>query len=133
MDYIFFSTITPLALLSMVISYDIACQWKLNLFKHMLELPDDIQIPIAAATAVFLFTILKFHAPAHEEKCSTPHSLNVMPGLGHTDGEGIKRNWAEMNHVANSTKEMGPGSWHNTLDDHFEHHNWWKFTGLGKP
>jgi hypothetical protein len=133
MDYIFFSTITPLVLLSVVIFYSIACQWKLNLFKHMLELPDVIQIPIAAAIAAFLFAIPKFHAPAHEEKCSTPRSLNLMPGVGHTDGEGIERNWAEMNQVANSTKEMGPGSWHDTLDDHFGHHNWRKLTGLGKP
>ncbi|KAG1869682.1 hypothetical protein C8R48DRAFT_746879 [Suillus tomentosus] len=88
MDYIFFSTITPLLLLSV------------------------------------------FHAPAHEEKCSTPHSLNLMPGVGRTDGEGIERNWAEMNRVANSTKEMGPGSRHDTLDDHFGHHNWRKLTGL---
>jgi hypothetical protein len=99
----------------------------------MLELPDDIQIPIAAAVAAFLFAIPKFHAPAHEEKCSTPHSLNLMPGVGRTDGEGIERNWAEMNRVANSTKEMGPGSRHDTLDDHFGHHNWRKLTGLGKP
>ncbi|KAG2045963.1 hypothetical protein BDR06DRAFT_985710 [Suillus hirtellus] len=90
MDYIFFSTITPLLLLSVVISYDIACQWKLNLLKRMLALPGDIQIPVVTAVAVFLFAVPKFHAPAHEEKCSTPHSLNLMPGVGRTDGEGIE-------------------------------------------
>ncbi|KAG1902395.1 uncharacterized protein F5891DRAFT_1127683 [Suillus fuscotomentosus] len=131
MDYIFFSTITPLLLLSVVISYDIACQWKLNLLKRMLALPEDIQIPVVTAVAAFLFAVPKFHAPAHEEKCSTPHSLNLMPGVGRTDGEGIERNWAEMNCVANSTKEMGPCSRHDTLDDHFRHHNWRKLTGLG--
>ncbi|KAG2054274.1 hypothetical protein BDR06DRAFT_982471 [Suillus hirtellus] len=130
MDYIFFLTIM-LLLLSVVISYNIACQWKLNLLKCMLALLEDIQIPVVTAVAVFLFAVPKFHAPAHEEKCSTPHSLNLMPGVGCTDGEGIERNWAEMNHVANSMKEMGLGSRHNTLDNHFGHHNWCKPTGLG--
>ena len=37
-----------------------------------------------------------------------------------------------MNRVANSTKEMGPGSRHDTLDDHFGHHNWRKYILLGK-
>ncbi|KAG1898337.1 uncharacterized protein F5891DRAFT_1129535 [Suillus fuscotomentosus] len=131
-NYIFFSTIMPLLFLSVVISYDIACQWKLNLLKRRLALPEDIQIPVVTAVAVFLFAVPKFHAPAHEEKCLTPHSLNLMPGVGCTDGEGIKRNWTEMNCVANSTKEMRPGSRHDTLDDHFGHHNWRKLTGLGK-
>jgi hypothetical protein len=48
-------------------------------------------------------------------------------------GEGIEQNWAEMNCVANSTKEMGLGSWHDTLNNYFGHHNWQNLTGLGKP
>ena len=55
-----------------------------------------------------------------------------MPGVGRTDGEGIERNWSEINRVANSTKEMGPGARHDTLDDHFGHHNFRKLVGLGK-
>ncbi|KAG1901792.1 uncharacterized protein F5891DRAFT_1221419 [Suillus fuscotomentosus] len=121
----------PLLLLSVVISYDIACQWKINLTKRMDDLPEHPQILAAVALAAFMFGIPKFHCPAHEEKCAIPHSLNLMPGVGRTDGEGIERNWAEMNHVANSTKEMGPGSRHNVLNDHFGYHNWSKYTGLG--
>ncbi|KAG2101391.1 uncharacterized protein F5147DRAFT_747022 [Suillus discolor] len=131
MDFIFFSSIMPLLLLSIIISYDIACQWKINLTKRINELPEHLQIPAAVALATFIFGIPKFHCPAHEEKCAIPHSLNLIPGVGRTDGEGIERNWAEMNRVANSTKEMGPGSQHDVLDDHFGHHNWHKYTGLG--
>ncbi|KAG2101825.1 uncharacterized protein F5147DRAFT_746912 [Suillus discolor] len=130
MDFIFFSSIMPL-LLSVVISYDIACQWKINLTKRINKLPEHLQIPAAVALATFIFGIPKFHCPAHEEKCAIPHSLNLIPGIGRTDGEGIERNWAEMNRVANSTKEMGPSSRHDVLDDHFGHHNWRKYTGLG--
>lgn len=131
MDFIFFSSIMPLLLLTVVISYDIACQWKLNLMKRMNELPEHLRMPAAVALAAFMFGIPKFHCPVHEEKCAIPHSLNLMPGVGWTDGEGIERNWAEMNRVANSTKEMGAGYRHDVLNDHFGHHNWRKYAGLG--
>ena len=29
-------------------------------------------------------------------------------------------------------KEMGPGSWHDTIDDHFGDWNWKKVISLGK-
>ncbi|KAG1907619.1 uncharacterized protein F5891DRAFT_1124520 [Suillus fuscotomentosus] len=131
MDFIFFSSIMPLLLLTVVISYDIACQWKLNLMKRMNELPEHLRMPAAVTLVAFMFGIPKFHCPAHEEKCAIPHSLNLMPGIGRTDGEGIEHNWAEMNRVANSTKEMGAGYRHDVLDDHFGHHNWRKYAGLG--
>ncbi|KAG2126046.1 hypothetical protein DEU56DRAFT_916197 [Suillus clintonianus] len=131
MDFIFFSTIIPLLLLNVVISYDIACQWKINLLDRMTKLPEKMHIPVAVTTTSFMFGIPKFHASAHDDGCSIPHSLNLMPGVGRTDGEGVERNWSEMNRVANSTKEMGPGARHDTLDDHFGHHNWRKFVGLG--
>ncbi|KAG1740907.1 hypothetical protein EDB19DRAFT_1895242 [Suillus lakei] len=130
MDFIFFSSIMPLLLLSVIISYDIACQWKINFTKRMDDLPEHLQILAAVALAAFIFGIPKFHCPAHEEKCAIPHSLNLMPGAGWTDGEGIECNWAEMNCVVNSMKEMGPGSRHNVLDNHFGYHNWSKYTGL---
>lgn len=34
--------------------------------------------------------------------------------------------------MANSTKEMGPGSRHDTLDDHFGDYNWRKIMSLRK-
>ncbi|KAG2108890.1 uncharacterized protein F5147DRAFT_745615 [Suillus discolor] len=131
MDFNFFSAIIPLLLLNVVISYNVACQWKINLLNRMNRLPQNMHIPVVFATTAFMFGIPKFHASAHDDCCTIPHSLNLMPGVGQTDGEGIERNWAEINRVANSTKEMGPGARHDTLDDHFGHHNWHKFVGLG--
>ncbi|PBK70788.1 hypothetical protein ARMSODRAFT_884149, partial [Armillaria solidipes] len=58
-------------------------------------------------------------------------SYDIAYGTGRTDGEGIKRTWALVNAIAWSTKEMGPGSQHNTLDDHFAYHNFIKMIGLG--
>ena len=47
------------------------------------------------------------------------------------DGEGVERGWEHINPLAVSTKEMGPRSRRDTLDDHFGDHNWKKTIGLG--
>ncbi|KAG1870962.1 hypothetical protein C8R48DRAFT_569320, partial [Suillus tomentosus] len=49
-----------------------------------------------------------------------------------TDGEAPERGWSNINRVATSTKEMGPGSRRDTLDDHFGDWNWKKVTALGR-
>lgn len=54
-----------------------------------------------------------------------------MPGVGRTDGEAPERGWSHINPVATSTREMGPGSRRDTLDDHFSDWNWKKTTGMG--
>lgn len=130
MDFILLSVAAPLILIALIISYDIACQWKINLRERMKEFPERLQLSDQAFSQV-RYVIPKFHAGAHELKCQLPHSLNLMPGVGRTDGEGVERNWSEINPVANSTKEMGPGSRRDTLDDHFGHHNWRKYVNLG--
>ncbi|KAF8873377.1 hypothetical protein BD779DRAFT_1477029 [Infundibulicybe gibba] len=46
------------------------------------------------------------------------------------DGEAPERGWAALNPVASSTKEMGPGSQRDTLDDILGDYNWRKITSL---
>ncbi|KAJ8508653.1 hypothetical protein ONZ45_g9101 [Pleurotus djamor] len=58
--------------------------------------------------------------------CQVNYSFNLTPDVGRTDGESPERGWAAMNPVASSTKEMGPGSRRDTLDDHFGDYNWRK-------
>ncbi|SJL02899.1 uncharacterized protein ARMOST_06240 [Armillaria ostoyae] len=57
--------------------------------------------------------------------------MTIQPWVGRTDGEGIERIWAFVCGCAASTKEMGPGSRHNILDDQFHYHNWCKFIAMG--
>ncbi|KAF8995521.1 hypothetical protein BDZ89DRAFT_920324, partial [Hymenopellis radicata] len=54
------------------------------------------------------------------------YSFNTTPKVGRTDGEAPERGWAASNGAAASTKEMGPGSRLDTLDDHFGDQNWRK-------
>lgn len=120
----------PVLALTLIASYDIACQWKINFASRMEAFPPAMQIPQEKLENM-KNVIPKFHGPAHELKCQAPHSLNLVEGVGRTDGEGIERNWSEMNGVASSTAEMGPGSRHDTLDDHFGHHNFRKYVRMG--
>ncbi|KAG2066882.1 hypothetical protein BDR04DRAFT_1028956 [Suillus decipiens] len=74
----------------------------------------------------------KFHLAAHIKACQTAFSFNWTPGVGQTDGEAPEHGWANINHVASSTKEMGPGTLCEILDDFFGDSNWKKTTALGR-
>ncbi|KAJ8494864.1 hypothetical protein ONZ45_g13093 [Pleurotus djamor] len=128
MDFIFLSAILSVALARVMVIYDIACQWKVNLPTRIPQLPQELQ---PSPDCKLDFAIPKCHTPAHQASCQAPHSLNLKPGAGRTDGEGIERDWSVLNPAANSTRAMGPGSRHDTLDDLIAYHNWQKTTALG--
>ncbi|KAF7983646.1 hypothetical protein HWV62_20596 [Athelia sp. TMB] len=127
MDYIFFSCIVGVTLL-LTISYDIVCQWKIHLNDRIAKLPPALQPEDGPNDTPFQQRVGAgvpvWHAAAHEDKCRVSHSLRHIPGVGHTDGEGIERGWSHMNQHASSMKEMGQGNRHDTLDDVIGHHNW---------
>jgi hypothetical protein len=79
-----------------------------------------------------IYLVPKFHLPAHVAACRTRFSFNFTKGVGRTDGEAPERGWAEVNPLAASTKEMGPGSRRDTLDAHFGDYNWRKVVGMGE-
>ncbi|KAK7015175.1 hypothetical protein VNI00_019169 [Paramarasmius palmivorus] len=96
--------------------------------ERMMQLPLEVR---PKALANFLFVIPKLHVYGHTIKCQLNFSLNYALGVGRTDGEGVERNWAGQGPIATSTTEMGPGSRHDTLDDHWSYWNWNKLLGLG--
>lgn len=129
MDYLFFSTLRHSSLQSLNISYDIACQWHKKLWQRMTTFPTSMQFDYVSKAISFF--VPKFHLPAHVEKCQTTFSFNFKRGVGRTDGEAPERGWANINPVASSTKEMGPGARRDTLDDFFGDWNWKKVVALG--
>ncbi|KAK6966340.1 CxC2 domain-containing protein [Favolaschia claudopus] len=129
MDYIFASFLRWLdTRLRKIVSYDIVCQWFKKLCERLKDLPPLVRLHIIIA--FFRFVIPKLHIHAHTLFCQLCFSLNYLPGAGQTDGEGIERPWANVGGVATSTREMGPGSRHDILDDHFGWWNWWKLVGI---
>ncbi|KII87536.1 hypothetical protein PLICRDRAFT_113331, partial [Plicaturopsis crispa FD-325 SS-3] len=113
-----------------VVSYDIACQWHRNLEARLAALPRVVRLVIPSE--IFWYAIPKLHIHSHIVKCQITYSFDWLAGAGRTDGEGIERAWANMGPVCTSTREMGPGSRHDTLDDHWGYWNWQKLVGLGK-
>ncbi|KAI0691764.1 hypothetical protein BC835DRAFT_1256150, partial [Cytidiella melzeri] len=115
--------------LQRVISYDIACQWATHFLSRVDALPPHLQFEIPE-NGDLRYAIPKFHFRAHKHDGHDQFSLNLMPGVGQVDGEEIERNWSRHNQVAYSTREMGPGSRHDTLEDHFGFANWQKFVDI---
>jgi hypothetical protein len=130
MDYFFLSSLRGLDLGRIVVSYDIACQWSRNLESRCSTYGPNVISDSPDLEVTYL--VPKFHLPAHVTKCQEDFSFNFTPRVGRTDGESPERGWAAANAIANSTKEMGPGSRRDTLDDHFGDYNWRKITDLGK-
>ena len=130
MDYLFYKSLCQSELRSVVISYDIVCQWSINFPKCMSQFLHWFDVFDSHMRVTYL--VLKFHLLAHVMSCQTSFSFNLMKGVGHTDGKAPEHGWAEVNPLAASTKEMCPGSHQDTLDADFSFYNWKKFTGMGE-
>ncbi|KAG1719215.1 hypothetical protein EDB19DRAFT_1648528, partial [Suillus lakei] len=130
MDYLVFSMITGSNVLDFNLSYDIACQWHKKIWNRLDSMPPNLWFD--REKKHLRFFVPKFHLNAHVPTCQTRFSFNYSKGVGRTDGEASERGWANINQVATSTKEMGPGSRRDTLDDNFSDWNWKKVTMLGR-
>ncbi|KAG1729676.1 uncharacterized protein EDB91DRAFT_1085702 [Suillus paluster] len=130
MDFLFFSTMQHAKdLVTLNVSYDIACQWSKHLWECMARYPNWMHVEHGSKITTFL--VPKFHLPAHIFSCQITYSHNLVKGMGRTDGEAPEHGWANINPVATSTRKMGPGSRRNTLNNHFGNFNWKKVTNLG--
>ncbi|TFK60998.1 hypothetical protein BDN72DRAFT_778739, partial [Pluteus cervinus] len=133
MDYLFLLSLSQeefQELLDVILSYDIACQWSLNLVARIRNYSKSIQIDEAKIKSI-TYLVPKFHLPAHIDRCQTQYSFNLHKLVGRTDGEAPERGWSHINPIALSTCEMGPGSRRDTLDDHFGDWNYKKTYKMG--
>lgn len=129
MDYIFWSTLFGYDGPLITVSYDIVCQWHINLMKRFEDLPEEVRDKVDKFAIKFV--IPKFHISAHGDKCQSVFSLNFRRHMARTDGENIERGWAHMNPASLSTREMGPGARRDTLDCQWSGWNWRLLVRLG--
>ncbi len=128
MDYVFGSAIKLFQQLTIIVGYDIACQWFTNLLKRIEgDWPTELRPHGVEARPV----IGKLHEPSHRREGHDEYSCNFAYGLGLTDFECPERIWAGNNGVSNATKTYGPGTRHDVLDDHFGFWNWEKYKNMG--
>jgi hypothetical protein len=130
MDFIVFSSLVGTLISFIIFSYDIVCQWSRNIQKRHRSLPFSVRLPENVLRSA-KFVIPKFHIYGHGTQCQAKYSLNFLKYSARTNGEEPERWWAHINPVSMSTREMGPGSRHDTIDDHAAAWNWHKITGLG--
>ncbi|KAK7464176.1 hypothetical protein VKT23_006342 [Stygiomarasmius scandens] len=133
MDFAFaYSLKTFLVIFYLLLSYDIACQWFINLFSRMSEVwAEDMKPTQSLSLENVVPAVGKFHEPAHLQKDHEQYSFNLIVGVGHSNGEGPERLWASHNALSYSTKPMAPGTRQDVLDDHFAAWNWGKLTNMG--
>jgi Kyakuja-Dileera-Zisupton transposase len=129
MDYLFASSIVGCSLQLVTVSYDVGCQWFTNFWTRAKLLPASIGFSLPSLNIRAL--VPKFHLQSHIEACHSAFSFNFFKGGARTDGEGVERNWDELNGQGPSTSEMLPGARWNTLDDCCGWVNWRKTMGLG--
>lgn len=120
MDFVFFAAILACHMLSIMVSYDIACQWMINLARRKASLPGTL--PRADMSKID-GGVPVWHAGVHEPKCRMKNSLSYKTGCGRSDGEGIERNWSRLNPISYQTKEMGEGGRHDNLVDKVDYEN----------
>ncbi|KAI0069597.1 hypothetical protein K474DRAFT_1680807, partial [Panus rudis PR-1116 ss-1] len=99
-----------------------------NFNKRISDFPPHMQIDFDQI--VLRWGIPKKHIAVHGPNHSK-FSFNYLPNVGRTYGEGIESSWSHMNPVAMSTREMGSGARHETLDDHWGAWNWSKIVNFG--
>lgn len=128
-DYILLSAIYGFALMALIVSYDIACQYLKNFWEHIPRLPSHLYPNIAPEN--LQGKIPKFHYDAHQKKDHAQYSFNFTRGVGRINGEGIERLWGWIKKGVGQTVEMGPGVCHDVLDDFFGYSNYRKMTDIG--
>ncbi|KAJ7472821.1 hypothetical protein FB451DRAFT_1036375, partial [Mycena latifolia] len=130
MDYIVFSALFGFTLMLLLISYDIACQWKKRMEERNTKMPRRLRLDFTKFT--YQCALPVWHVSSHNEECKNNNSLSFKTGTGKSDGEGVKRVWAVLNPAAFHTKDAGVGQRVDVLEDKMDSHNYLKNIGQGK-
>jgi hypothetical protein len=130
MDYVFARALASFGdLQNCLVSYDIACQWFVNLHQRA---GNSWPAELKSLSSVNLIpAIPAFHYPAHAVKNHDEFDPRLVLGNGTSDNEGPERIWAALNPLGPSTQKMGPSTRHLVVDDGIHHWNWSKYAGHG--
>lgn len=129
MDLIFCSAMRHYKGVRKLSVYDIICQWIIYLKERIKQYPEEYQVDLPEVSQL-QWAIGKLHWYAHKQEGHSRFSLNWIPYVGRSDGEGIERRWWDIQPIANSVKMMGPGARQGFLNDHWGYANWRKCVSL---
>jgi len=114
-------------LISLLLIYDIMCQWWVNFMKRVKKNPTTLTFAHFNKVAV---AVGKFHLGAHVKKCFWSYSLNFIKGVGQIDGEIMETLWASFNKFASMTRSMSKAHRVEILNDHMRDVNWKKLVNM---
>jgi Kyakuja-Dileera-Zisupton transposase len=112
-DYVVLSSVKGVKLPRIVLTFDINCQYSKKFWERMKKFPLEMQIDEDTAVE---FAIPSWHINAHGADCRADFGLSFRDGVGRTCGEEVEITWAGTNPLGPSTREMGPGARHETLN-----------------
>ena len=112
-DYIVLSSAKGVKVVRIVLSFDVNCQYSKKFWERMKEFPLEMQIDKETKVE---FVIPSWHINAHGADCRADFGLSFRDGVGRTCGEEVEGAWAGTNPLGPSTREMGPGACHETLN-----------------
>ncbi|RDX41714.1 hypothetical protein OH76DRAFT_1459063 [Lentinus brumalis] len=124
-DYLLNSSLTHNAPTRISVSYDVGCIYSINAPTRWERYEFD-----TFSGRIITWSVPMFHLNAHRERCRSVYSPYLLIYYARMDGEGVERRWAMINGYAPATREMGPGSRRDVLDDVFGDQNWAKVTKL---
>ena len=96
-----------------VLTFDVNCQYSKKFWERMKDFPLEMQID---EETIVEFAIPSWHINAHGPGCRADFGLSFRDGVGRTCGEEVEVAWAGTNPLGPSTREMGPGARHETLN-----------------
>ena len=117
-----------------VISYDIACKYNIHFMERIIHPAFPLVTPQqlkALQNMEIVWLVPKFHLAAHIEGCADRFSFNWTKDVERTCGESVESNWASLNGLATSSREMGFGHQRDTLIDAMGDWNWRKAVNEG--
>jgi hypothetical protein len=128
-DYVVLSSVQDEQLNHIVITYDIGCQYSKKFLHRMNNFPANMRIH---PDTLVEFAIPSWHINSHGPDCRANFGLSYRHGVGRTCGEEIETSWAQTNVLGTSTREMGPGARHETLNSQWGGSNFQKILGFRK-
>ncbi|KAF8189627.1 hypothetical protein K438DRAFT_2019047 [Mycena galopus ATCC 62051] len=101
-----------------VVSYDIACQYSVNLKKRFEHSFPDL-LPIIERLR---WTIPALHVQGHHAVCMYAYAAAYKLATGHFHGETAEQYWPELNQIGPKVRQMNYGHRQDTI---INHHNDW--------
>ncbi|KAF6764374.1 hypothetical protein DFP72DRAFT_986402 [Ephemerocybe angulata] len=113
---------------SILVLYDIACQFLINAPKRM-DSGEHLELTSEDLKKV-VWGIGTWHVHGHKEECLPRFSPSFIPGAGMTSGEILESLWSVLNEVGLTTSVMTLPHRAEVLDANMLDNNWKKMLGL---